>query len=179
LDEFQSHLFDEHRAEDCNGYFVRVCVEQTDKGYFTQKKYIFVCVVCWGKFPSSTDMSAHRLACKITPPPPQQDDNSAKRKTPNRRNSNPRGIVEETEPTNVVSTPDIPYIGDSDDESFPVRNRMSGVSPPMSTSPPEIVIEGSRKSSGFQSQPVKRGRKKQLHPQQVKKNLKQILLSNS
>ena len=160
---FQSHLFDEHRAEDCNGYFVRVCIEQTDKGYFTQKKYIFVCVVCWGKFPSSTDMSAHRLACKITPPP-QPDE--TKRKPPNRRNSN-RGIVEETEPTNVISTPDIPYIVDSDDESFSARIRTSGVSPPMSTSPPELVIEHSRKSSGFQSQPVKRGRKKQLHPQQV------------
>ena len=174
--KFQSHLFDEHRAEDCTGYFVRVCVEQTDKGYFTQKKYIFVCVVCWGKFPSSTDMSSHRMTCKITSPP--NDDisivaTSKRQAIPNRRSSNASGnrVVEETEPTNVISTPDIPYLMDSDDEhnGHVTVNQMSGVSPPKSSSPPEIILEHSA-SSGYdlQSQPVKRGRKKQLHPQQVR-----------
>lgn len=185
---FQSHLFDEHRAEDCTGYFVRVCVQQTDKGYFTQKKYIFVCVVCWGKFPSSTDMSSHRMTCKITSPP--NDDISivatAKRRaTPNRRSSNASGnrIVEETEPTNVVSTPDIPYMIDSDDEhsnGHVTVNQMSGVSPPKSSSPPEIIVEHSA-PSGYhlqQSQPVKRGRKKQLHPQQVRLEQLKLGLEN-
>jgi hypothetical protein len=129
-------------------------------------------------------MSAHRLTCKISPPPTSTSDeisvlSTSKRRTPpNRRNSNSGNrIIEETEPTNVISTPDIPYIVDSDDEGgYPGRstngpvNRNAGVSPPISTSPPEIILEhSSRPSSGYhqQAQPVKRGRKKQLHPQQV------------
>ena len=140
-------------------------MEQTDKGYFTQKKYIFVCVVCWGKFPSSNDMSVHRLSCKISPPE-EATPTPAKRRPPNRRNSR---VVEETEPTNVISTPDIPSILDSDDDGGGVGSRSgAGVSPPMSSSPPEIIVDHPRATSGFQSgQPVKRGRKKQLHPQQV------------
>jgi hypothetical protein len=67
-----------------------------------------------------------------------------------------------------VSTPDIPYMIDSDDEhnGQVTVNQRSGVSPPKSSSPPEIIME----QSGYdlQSQPVKRGRKKQLHPQQVR-----------
>jgi hypothetical protein len=65
-------------------------------------------------------------------------------------------------------TPDIPCIIDSDDEGFSSRRSVVGVSPPMSASPPEIIMEHSKSASGFQSsQPVKRGRKKQPHPQQV------------
>ena len=130
-------------------------------------------------------MSAHRLTCKISPPTPSTSDEISvlptpkRRTTPNRRTSNSGNrIIEETEPTNVISTPDIPYIVDSDEEGgYPGRstngpiNQNAGVSPPMSTSPPEIILEHSgRPSSGYhhhQAQPVKRGRKKQLHPQQV------------
>jgi len=131
-------------------------------------------------------MSSHRLTCKISPPTPTTSDeisvlpNPKRRTPPNRRISNSGNrIIEETEPTNVISTPDIPYIVDSDDEGgYPGRstngpvNRNVGVSPPISTSPPEIILEhSSRPSPGYhhhqQAQPVKRGRKKQLHPQQV------------
>ena len=114
------------------------------------------------------------MTCKITSP--INDDisivaTSKRHAISNRRSSNASGnrVVEETEPTNVVSTPDIPYLMDSDDEhnGHVTVNQMSGVSPPKSSSPPEIILDH---SSGYdlQSQPVKRGRKKQLHPQQVR-----------
>ena len=86
-----------------------------------------------------------------------------------RHRAETRRAPPETEPTNVVSTPDIPHFVDSDDEGVSGRRSFTGVSPPMSSSPPEIIVEHHTKSgSGSQSsQPVKRGRKKQLHPQQV------------
>ena len=37
----------------------------TNFSYYYQPRYVQICVVCWGKLPSTSDMAAHRASCKI------------------------------------------------------------------------------------------------------------------
>ena len=67
-EHLQSHLFEGHQAENCEDLFVRVCSGETNKGYFVQKNFLYICVVCWAKLPHARDTVEHRRSCKANPP---------------------------------------------------------------------------------------------------------------
>ena len=211
-EQLQSHLFDGHRAEGLSEYFVQVCTDNNipgnvTQGYFPKKRYLYICVVCWAKITKSGDMAVHRKTCKTDICNNSNNDSpvmmalSGKNKTKHATTSN--AIIQDGEPTNVVSTPDIPTLMiDSDNEgsvtpgahSFNGNGNRQNDSPspsssqgsliidvpdtvpqtapaPLSllTSQPSFITSSSTMLSGQGNQPppIKRGRKKQPHPQQV------------
>ena len=58
----QKHLFDDHRAETLDEYFVKINSSCTPGGL------LYICVVCWAKITSLPDTANHRNVCKISSP---------------------------------------------------------------------------------------------------------------
>merc|ERR1719228_1376580 len=100
-DQLQSHLFEGHSAENLQDYFVRVCQDGPGKTWFGQKKFLYICVVCWAKMNNIQDMHGHRESCKV-----------------NFGEDSNENTMDDTEPLSVVSTPDIPtMIEDNENEN--------------------------------------------------------------
>ena len=184
-EQLQSHLFEGHKADNLNECFVRINVDPSaTPGTFqpAAKKpstSLFICVVCWAKITSMSDIPAHRNVCKV-------------------ETNNLGGIVQDGEPTKVVSTPDIPSMMIDSDNDASGRNSPNGAvansprssqgsliidlqdTPQPTPAPPPLIAGGSlsiKPALPPPAQPVKRGRKKQPHPQQVIKNVEQPIQS--
>ena len=211
-EQLQSHLFDGHKAEGLSEYFVQVCTDNTNitsnqvtQGYFPKKRYLYICVVCWAKITNAGDMAVHRKTCKTDICNNSNNDSPAMMALSGKNQSkfgSTNSIVQDGEPTNVVSTPDIPTLMiDSDNEgsasagaqTFVVNGRQNDCTSPNSSqgsliidvpdtvpqtapAPPSLLASqpflmnaGSTliNSQSNQPPPIKRGRKKQAHPQQV------------
>jgi len=138
-DQLQSHLFEGHSAENLQDYFVRVCPDSQGKSWFGQKKYLYICVVCWAKMNNVQDMHGHRESCKVNFGEDSNDN-----------------TMDDAEPLSVVSTPDIPtMIEDTENENNETTNgqtKMNGnyrsSTPPfphpeviIDTEPPQHVIQ--------------------------------------
>ena len=206
-EQLQSHLFDGHRAEGLSEYFVQVGIDNNlsnvTQVYFPKKRYLYICVVCWAKIPNAGDMAVHRKTCKTDICNNSNNDSPAMMALSGKNNTK-RGstssIIQDGEPTNVVSTPDIPTLMiDSDNEGsttpgqepfngngrqndspspsssqgsliidVPDTVPQTGPAPPsLLASQPSITTANSTLGHSNQHQPIKRGRKKQAHPQQV------------
>jgi len=126
-DQLQSHLFEGHSAENLQDYFVRVCPDSQGKSWFGQKKYLYICVVCWAKMSNIQDMHGHRESCKVNFGEDSNDN-----------------TMDDTEPTSVVSTPDIPSMLE-DNESNDNTNGHKTNGNYRSSSPPfphpEVIID--------------------------------------
>ena len=211
-EQLQSHLFDGHKAEGLSEYFVQVQTDNTNitsnqvtQGYFPKKRYLYICVVCWAKITNAGDMAVHRKTCKTDICNNSNNDSPAMMALSGKNNSKlgaTNSIIQDGEPTNVVSTPDIPTLMiDSDNEgsasagnhSFVINGRQNDSPSPSSSqgsliidvpdtvpqtapAPPSLLASqpflmnaGSTliNSQSNQPPPIKRGRKKQPHPQQV------------
>ena len=134
-DQLQSHLFETHSAENLqvkysqnsSSYSSHLCLQE----YFVRvsqgnKKYLYICVVCWAKLGSTGEMVTHRETCKVS----FGDDS----------NDN---TMDGVEPTDVVSTPDIPGMMD-DDDNVMVNGNMNGHNGAVSPPPfphPEVIID--------------------------------------
>ena len=59
--ELQKHLFDYHRAQTLDEYFVKINSSSSGGSSGT----LYICVVCWAKIPTLADMASHRNTCKI------------------------------------------------------------------------------------------------------------------
>ena len=59
--ELQKHLFDYHRAQTLDEYFVKINSGSSGGSSNT----LYICVVCWAKIPTLADMASHRNTCKI------------------------------------------------------------------------------------------------------------------
>jgi hypothetical protein len=119
---------------------------------------VHICVVCWGKLPTSADMAAHRTNCKI------QTNGASLPPTTNSKKlvaMEDNAVTSDEEITKLVSTPDIQCYEDLDDSNPASKN---------SSPPPQQP----------QAAASKRGRKKQLHPQQVltPERIKEVAANN-
>ncbi|XP_023338897.1 uncharacterized protein LOC111709457 isoform X2 [Eurytemora carolleeae] len=103
--QLQDHLFQGHSALNLKNCFVKL-----GKG----GKSLVVCVICWAKIDSHSDMSAHREACKANYPEEEQQDSG--------------------NPTSVISTPDIHDMMEDDERD------LNGVSPPPFPQP-EVILD--------------------------------------
>lgn len=124
-DQLQSHLFDTHSAENLQDYFVRV---SPGLGAGGQKKWLYICVVCWAKMGQVQEMHGHRETCKV--------------------NFGEEGAMDQVdndmEPTSVVSTPDIPTLVEDHEESH--MNGIHKCSNGRDSSPPpfphpEVILD--------------------------------------
>ena len=217
-EQLQSHLFDGHRAEGLSEYFVQVCIDNNatgnvssvTQGRFPKKRYLYICVVCWAKITNAGDMAVHRKTCKTDICNNSNNDSPAMAVLSGKNNSkrgSANSIIQEGEPTNVVSTPDIPtlmidsdnegsatpgtqiYNGDGrqNDSPSPASSQCSLIIdvpdtiPQTAPAPPSlfpsklsVTVANSTGATSVQLSgqsnhppPIKRGRKKQAHPQQV------------
>jgi len=126
-EELQSHLFEGHSAENLQDYFVRVCPDKSKGGPLRTDKprYLYICVVCWAKLPSLTEMRGHRMTCKV-----------------NFGDGEDREGEGDGEVEGVVSTPDIPTMIEEQNESNGhTAGRNGGASPAPYFPHPEVIID--------------------------------------
>ena len=124
-----------------------------------------ICVVCWGKLPNTSDMAAHRASCKIQTNGQNHQSHHHKEDL----KDNTEAVDNDQEVTKLVTTPDIQCYEDMegpDTSSTTSKNS----SPPLP--PPNLQNTTSSLN--------KRGRKKQLHPQQVltPERIKEVVSNN-
>eukprot|EP00095_Tigriopus_kingsejongensis_P001763 snap_masked-scaffold183_size276960-processed-gene-1.19 protein:Tk01763 transcript:snap_masked-scaffold183_size276960-processed-gene-1.19-mRNA-1 annotation:"hypothetical protein T265_04347" len=148
--ELQAHLFEGHQAKEIEDSFVRVCSNEAHKGYFIQRTFLNVCVICWAKIPKATDTSLHREGCPAPSSPDPVD-----------------GFVK------VETTPDISNLFETSSEEMNGCTMSNGNDSPYHH--PNLVIdipeenEGGGPGGGALNDhyPVKRGRKKTNPPHHI------------
>lgn len=152
--ELQSHLFDQHKAEDIDDSFVRIFTQDANRGYFVQRQFLNVCVLCWAKIPQLEQTHVHRMSCKSS-------------LTRNVEQATPYDSVK------IESTPDISSLlhhnNQSDMNGHGSNGNSIGGGSPYSHSNlvMDIPEESSNPSGNEVSLPIKRGRKKANPPHHI------------
>ncbi|TRY61788.1 hypothetical protein TCAL_14958 [Tigriopus californicus] len=149
--ELHSHLFESHKAEDIEGSFVRICSEEANRGYFIQRQFLNVCIICWAKIPKLQHTDKHRVECK---PPLSRNEESP-----------PYDSIK------IESTPDISSLlnhNQTDMNGHGLNgNSMGGGSPYHHSNLVIDIPEESNPSGNEGSMPIKRGRKKANPPHHI------------
>lgn len=122
-------------------------------------RVVHICVVCWGKLPNPSEMASHRQSCKM-----QTNGNKNEEKSVD--------LDADQEVTKLVTTPDIQCYEDMDGPDTSNGTSKASSPPPAQQAPQPVA--------NFVTSIMKRGRKKQLHPQQVltPERIKEVVTNN-
>ena len=127
-------------------------------------RFVHICVVCWGKLPNSAEMATHRLSCKMANGKPVEAGTASD--SENIQEKSEAAMDADQEVTKLVTTPDIQCYEDMEGP-----DTSNGTSKASSPPPPPPSLHHTLN---------KRGRKKQLHPQQVltPERMKEVVNTN-
>ena len=130
-------------------------------------RFVHICVVCWGKLPNSAEMATHRLSCKMANGKPTAGAAAAGTASDSENiQEKSEAMDADQEVTKLVTTPDIQCYEDMEGP-----DTSNGTSKASSPPPPPPSLHHTLN---------KRGRKKQLHPQQVltPERMKEVVNTN-